>query len=69
MQASFVNPFIFIAHEPHIADLHDFLNDKSLAGLKKKGDSWDLIKQVKDMKVTVGVELWSLDSEDSPPAA
>jgi hypothetical protein len=48
--------------------MHDFLNDKSLAGLKKKGDPWDLMKHVKDKKVTVGVELWSLDSEDTPPA-
>ena len=46
----------------------DFLNDKSLAGLRKKGDSWDLMKHVKDMKVTVGVELWSFDFEDAPPA-
>ena len=43
--------------------MHDFLNNKSLAGLSKKGDSWDLMKHVKDMKVTVGVELWEVAYE------
>jgi hypothetical protein len=40
--------------------MHDFKNGSALAGLKRNDDGWDLIAQVKDMKVTVGVELWEV---------
>jgi hypothetical protein len=43
--------------------MHDFKNGTALAGLKKKDDGWDLLTQVKDMKVTVGVELWEVAYE------
>jgi hypothetical protein len=44
--------------------MHDFKNGTALAGLKKNNDeTWDLLTQVKDMKVTVGVELWEVAYE------
>lgn len=43
--------------------MHDFKNGKALAGLKRTEDAWDLLSQVKDMKVTVGVELWEVAYE------
>jgi hypothetical protein len=43
--------------------MHDFKNGKALAGLKRTDEAWDLLAQVKDMKVTVGVEIWEVAYE------
>jgi hypothetical protein len=43
--------------------MHDFKNGTALAGLKRNDEAWDLLAQVKDMKVTVGVELWEVAYE------
>ena len=40
--------------------MHDFKNGTALAGLKRNDEPWDLLTQVKDMTVTVGVELWEV---------
>jgi len=43
--------------------MHDFKNGTALAGLKRNDEAWDLLMQVKDRKVTVGVELWEVAYE------